>query len=150
MKETVVARAACHTRVSSTNEPTAALELDATVPEPDGLGEDTPVWLLEAVTMREAELRVEEGEADPDAGPDADADATPDDEAAPEPEIGPDVTPLGGGTAFEGSARAPVPQGMGSPPGWFALAGGVVAPLDEAMVNRVVHVLSGEPGAVNW
>jgi len=146
MKEAVVAKAVCHIWVSSTNEPTAALELDAMVPELDALA-DEPIWLLEAVTMREAELRVEEGEADPDAEPDADA--TPDDVAAPEPDIGPDVTPLGGGTALEGSTRAPVPQGIGSPPGWFALAGGVVDPLDEVMVNRVVHVFSVEPVAVN-
>jgi hypothetical protein len=57
----------------------------------------------------------------------------------------------GGGTAVEGSTSAPTPQGIASLlPGCVGLAGGVVSPFAEAMVKRVVQVLSGEPGAVNW
>jgi len=51
---------------------------------------------------------------------------------------------LGGGTAVEGSTRAPTPQGMSAPDsGWVAFAGGVVWPEEEAMAKRVVHALSG-------
>lgn len=57
----------------------------------------------------------------------------------------------GGGVADPGLARAPVPQGIASfDVGWMALAGGTLAPVVEAMVKRVAHCLSGEPGAVNW
>lgn len=56
----------------------------------------------------------------------------------------------GGGTAVEGSVRAPVPQGIAAPPGWELLVGGVDAPSAEAMVKRVVHCLTGALGAVNW
>jgi len=60
--------------------------------------------------------------------------------------------PLGGGaTALEGSARAPTPQGIGAlVPGSRELAGGVVAPVASAIVNRVVHVLLVAVGEVNW
>jgi len=55
----------------------------------------------------------------------------------------PGAAPDGGGTALEGSTRFPIPQGMGSlDPGWVGFAGGVVAPAAEAMVNRVVQVLT--------
>lgn len=57
----------------------------------------------------------------------------------------------GGGTALEASTRAPVPHGTGSlVPGWLALGAGTVWPLAEAMVKRVVQVLLGASGAVNW
>jgi len=57
----------------------------------------------------------------------------------------------GGGTALEGSARAPVPQGMGAlVPGWLALEGGEVAPVGEAIVKRVVHCFVVAPVVENW
>ena len=46
--------------------------------------------------------------------------------------------------------REPVPQATFSPLGWTEFVGGVVAPVEEAMVKRVVHCLSDAPGAVNW
>lgn len=64
----------------------------------------------------------------------------------------PTTTPLtGAATALLGSTRLPTPQGMAAPPlGWLALAGGVVAPVVDAMVKRVVQVALMAPGAVNW
>lgn len=57
----------------------------------------------------------------------------------------------GGGTALEASTSAPVPHGTGSlVPGWLALGAGTVSPEAEAMVKRVVQVLLGASGAVNW
>lgn len=57
----------------------------------------------------------------------------------------------GGGTACEGFARAPTPQGIASPvPGCVALGAGVVAPDAVEMVNRVVHCLSLVWPLVNW
>lgn len=44
----------------------------------------------------------------------------------------------------------PVPQAMVWPLGWVGFGGGVVAPVVEAMVKRVVHCLSDAPRAVNW
>lgn len=64
---------------------------------------------------------------------------TTDEELLP-PGVVPDE---GGGTALEMSTRFPSPQGMGSlDPGCVGFAGGVVAPAAEAMVNRVVQVLT--------
>jgi len=58
---------------------------------------------------------------------------------------------LGAGTALDGSARAPIPHGIGSfEVGWVGLAGGVLCPDAEAIVKRVVHVLSGDSGEENW
>jgi len=59
---------------------------------------------------------------------------------------------LGGGTAFEGSLSAPVPQGMAAfeGGGWVASVGGVVVPSGAAMVKRVAHCGAVAPGAVNW
>lgn len=58
----------------------------------------------------------------------------------------------GAAMAFEGSARAPRPQGMGLlEPGCVALGGGVVAPESEAIVKRVVHATDvAESADVNW
>jgi len=57
----------------------------------------------------------------------------------------------GAGTALLGSARFPVPQGMAAlVPGWVGLEGGVVSPEAEAIVKRVVQVLSGASGELNW
>jgi len=70
-----------------------------------------------------------------------------------EPETAPTAPPPlgGGGEALEGSARAPTPQGIAwLVLGWRALAGGVVAPVGSAIVNRVVQVLLGAVGEENW
>lgn len=57
----------------------------------------------------------------------------------------------GAGTAEDGLASAPVPQGIGCPLGWFAFDGGTVAPVESAMANRPVHVrLVGAAGELNW
>ena len=61
---------------------------------------------------------------------------------APEEE-GPSAAKAGAGTALLGSTSLPTPHGIASPdPGCFGLAGGVVAPVADAMVKRVVQVLS--------
>jgi len=53
------------------------------------------------------------------------------------------VPDAGAATAKEGSTRFPTPQGMGSfDPGCKAFAGGVVAPVEDAIVKRVVQVLT--------
>jgi len=48
----------------------------------------------------------------------------------------------GGGTALDGSARAPLPQGIAEPSGCFGFGAGSVAPLEDAMVKRPVQVRS--------
>lgn len=71
----------------------------------------------------------------------------------PGEELLPAGTPPDGGaaTALEGSTRFPTPQGMGSfDPGCVGFAGGVVAPEAEAIVNRVVQVLTLVCGEENW
>jgi hypothetical protein len=50
----------------------------------------------------------------------------------------------------DGSVSAPVPQGIASPLGWFAFAGGTVAPVELAIANRVVHEWFWEAIEVNW
>lgn len=67
-----------------------------------------------------------------------------------EPVVLPPVMYDGAGTAFDGSASAPVPQGICCPLGWAAFGGGTVAPAASAMANRPVHVRFGEAGEVNW
>jgi hypothetical protein len=48
----------------------------------------------------------------------------------------------GGGTTLDWSTSLPTPQGVGAAPlGCTELAGGVVSPLSEAIVKRVVQVL---------
>lgn len=49
------------------------------------------------------------------------------------------VVNTGAGTAVEGSTSAPVPHEIIAPSGWVLLVGGVVAPVEEAIVKRVVH-----------
>jgi len=61
------------------------------------------------------------------------------------------VPDAGAATALEGSTRFPVPQGMGSfDPGCWAFAGGVVAPVEAAIVKRVVQALTLVCGEENW
>ena len=61
------------------------------------------------------------------------------------------LTPEGGGVADEGSARAPLPQGMASPlPGWVLSEGGSRCPSVEAIPKRVVQRVVFEAGEVNW
>jgi len=114
---------------------------------PLAVPEAAPDWV--AVALRDAVDPV--GKAEPVAMDDPDADDDAEDvvlllvAASESPAL------AGGATAVLGSTRAPVPQGMGSfEPGWVALVGGTEAPLEEAMVNRVVHSLLGEPSVVNW
>jgi len=60
------------------------------------------------------------------------------------------LLPVGGGTALDGSTRAPVPQGIFWPSGWVGLGAGTVLPDASEMVKRPVHNLSVEAGEVNW
>lgn len=45
----------------------------------------------------------------------------------------------GAGTALEGSARAPVPQGIPSPSGWVRFGAATVVPFGNAMAKRPVQ-----------
>jgi hypothetical protein len=45
----------------------------------------------------------------------------------------------GGGTALDGSTRAPVPQGIAWPSGWVGFGAGTVAPVESAMAKRPVQ-----------
>jgi len=57
----------------------------------------------------------------------------------------------GGGVPCDGSTSAPRPQGMASPSGCVAFGGGVLAPLELAMMKRPVQVrLAGSEGEENW
>lgn len=56
----------------------------------------------------------------------------------------------GAGVALEGSTKAPVPQGIASPPGCVAFSGSTVLPVASAIVKRVVHVMLVVEGSVNW
>lgn len=57
----------------------------------------------------------------------------------------------GGGTALEGSTRAPFPQGIPSPSGWVGFGAGVVVPLASAMAKRPVQRRSDALAAwENW
>jgi len=57
----------------------------------------------------------------------------------------------GGGVPSAGFWRAPVPHGMGAlVVGWVGLAAGVVSPFGPAKVKRVVQVVFGAKGEVNW
>ena len=57
----------------------------------------------------------------------------------------------GTATAVEGSASAPVPQGMAEPSGWEAFAGSVVLPSAPEMVKRVVQARAETfVGEENW
>ena len=60
------------------------------------------------------------------------------------------VPRTGAGVALEGSTKAPVPQGIGSPPGCVAFSGSTVLPLASTIVKRVVHVILVVEGSVNW
>ncbi len=70
--------------------------------------------------------------------------------AAPDAEADPVPVKVGGGTIADASSSAPTPQGIAAPPGWVLFAGVVVVPSAAARVQRVVHVVLGDPGAVNW
>jgi hypothetical protein len=57
----------------------------------------------------------------------------------------------GGATALDGSARAPVPQGIAWPSGWVAFGAGTVAPVESAMAKRPVQRRSvAFPLYENW
>lgn len=57
----------------------------------------------------------------------------------------------GAALAVDGSMRAPVPQGMGSPSGCFGFGAGTVLPVESAIVKRPVQVREvGAAGEENW
>jgi len=57
----------------------------------------------------------------------------------------------GAGLAVDGSSRAPIPQGIASPSGWFRFGAGTVPPVESAIVKRPVQVLVvGSEGVENW
>jgi len=114
------------------------IELVTTVTIELGVGVSS-VSELVMRTEEEVGTVIEEGATT--GGPEADAPGT----ATTPPPLG------GGGVALEGSERAPTPQGIGAlVPGSRGLAGGVVAPVASAIVNRVVQVLLAAVGEVNW
>jgi len=116
----------------------AELELVTTVAIELGVG--SPVT---EVVRRAVELGM--GREEVKTSTVAEEDTEPETAPTPPPPLG------GGGAALEGSTRAPTPQGIGSLVwGWRALAGGVVAPVGSAIVNRVVQVLLAAVGEVNW
>jgi len=152
-----------HTRVSRTIGPTATAALD-----PDCLGADAefdgpldwgtdvlaaplPEDLFEPALAPAPALApdgVPEGAFEAELDPPADAD---DPLAALEPLVEPPVeVPLkvGGGTAVEGSASAPVPKKTVCPLACSDCVALVVEPSAPAMVKRVVHWKS-VPGALN-
>ena len=113
----------------------AGVEVDVALAESD---EEVTMFvtILEGVLVGRREEGDEEGAEE--AGTDADEETLP--PGAP-----------GAGTALETSTRLPVPQGMGSlDPGWVGFAGGVAAPAAEAIVNRVVQVLTLVCGEEYW
>lgn len=117
----------------------AELELVTTVAIELGVG--SPVT---EVVRRAVELGTGREEVETSAGAEEDTEP-PETAPTPPPPLG------GGGAALEGSARVPTPQGIGSLVwGWRVLAGGVVAPVGSAIVNRVVQVLLAAVGEVNW
>lgn len=67
----------------------------------------------------------------------------------PEPDA-PAAAKVGGGMTAAASSRAPTPHPITAPSGWVSLAGAVVEPSAPANVQRVVQVVLGAPGAVNW
>lgn len=153
MAEAPSVAAACHIRESMTTEPNAALLLAlapmVALADVDGFAVvefnvvDAVVVGVREVVVVEEVVGVAEmvllAEDDTEDGPGT----------APDGVEG--STPAGGGTAVEGSTRAPTPHGIAAfVPGWLGFGGGVVAPVGEAMVKRVVHVLFVASGAVNW
>lgn len=148
------ATAESQTRLSTTRDPTAALVAASVVALPvleaEAVGWADPV--CEDVMMRDED---EEGGAEGRAEGGAE-DGVEELEGVEEEDtvllpLPAPVPGAGAATAVEGSASAPVPHGIASfVPGWVGLAGGVVAPVEEAMVKRVVQVLRSMWGEVNW
>jgi hypothetical protein len=146
---TASATPACAARADTAPSMSAPLELpfDAIALPAELAAEGDPE--LEAVvasdgTAATGDLELDgtarEGEADPEAG------------AAEVPfEPVPPGRYDGGGTALEGSARAPLPQGIASPSGWVGFGAGTVAPLASAMPKRPVQRRSEALAAwENW
>jgi hypothetical protein len=136
--EALSAIAACHTHFSTTMPPTAAFA-----------GVDWEAVVLGLLVESEATSDGMKDDEDED-------DAEEDEEDEVLDRTAEDVafdaaTPAGGGVAVEGSTSAPTPQGMAAPLlGCTALAGGTLWPVAEAIVKRVVHVISEVAVAVNW
>jgi len=148
---TASATPACAARADTAPSMSAPLELDdADVPVPAGAGEPeleavvTPDDTAAARGVAVVDTTAEEGvteEAEPEAG------------TAEVPfELGlPPGRYDGGGTALDGSARAPAPQGIGSPSGWVGFGAGTVAPVESAMAKRPVQIRSEALAAwENW
>lgn len=155
---TARATPACAARVDTaptTSPPAELLPVDvdellvlvAATGEPDEVPDRREVDRVEDVVPTPFVLEVDGAAAD---------DPTEDDTLAAGAE---DVVPAlllpltrydGGGTALDGSASAPVPQGIACPLGWTEFGGGTVVPDASAMANRPVHVRFGEAGEVNW
>lgn len=70
----------------------------------------------------------------------AEAEMEPEPALPDEPSIWPAGAVEGGGEPCDGSRSLPVPQGMASPLGSFALDGAVVAPEASEIANRPVQV----------
>jgi len=141
------ATAACHTRPSMTTD-AAALSLVPVLLVEFVVADDVGLAELEVVMVVNREVVTVDEEVLGSTGAGAGAD-----EDAPLETGGAEllIAKLGGGTAVDGSARLPVPQGMGAfVVGWVGLVGAVVAPAGEAMAKRVVHVLLGDPEDENW
>jgi hypothetical protein len=133
--------------------PDAVFDTDA--PEVLDMPDGCDVWdtvagaegteLEEAGALAGAELlEAEEGAEEPGGGPE-EVDGAPLDGGITTAEPLP-----GGGTAWEGSVSAPMPQGTAEPSGSVAFGAGTLLPDASAIVKRVVHCVSEEAGDVNW
>jgi len=129
--------------------PTRRSNASADAPLPAGLEVDVALAesVEEATTLVEIFKGVlvalmEEAGAE-ETGTEAEADAE---------ELPPGAVPdAGAATALEVSTRFPTPQGMSSlDPGCWAFAGAVVAPVEDAIVKRVVQVLTLVCGEEYW
>jgi hypothetical protein len=156
MAEAPSATAACHIRESMIAEPSAALWLAlAPIVELAADDDDDVAGLEVAVVLAVSSAVVGRVRGVEVGGTDVVISEVPDADDASEAEPGGvegfAPAPAGGGTAVEGSTSAPTPQGIAAfVPGWLGFAGGVVAPVGDAIVKRVVHVLSAARGEVNW
>jgi hypothetical protein len=140
------ATAACHTRPSTTTD-TAALSLGTVLLVEFVVADEVGLAELEVVTVVNREVVTEDEEVLGSTGAGADEEDAPLERGGAELLI----AKLGAGTAVDGSARLPVPQGIGAfVVGWVGFVGSVVAPVGEAMAKRVVHVLLGDPADENW
>jgi len=154
MADAPIATATCHTREPKSGDAEFGLEtvvelVELVAADVEGPAADE----LEGVTVEKREVVAgrDKGAGTEDPGADEGRPVGAGTAVGPPPVMLP-VAKEGGGTAFEGSLSAPVPQGMAAfdGGGWTGLVGGVVEPSRAAMVKRVVHCGAVAPGAVNW